>query len=85
MPNVIYIGDETSHGGKVLTGSSRVKLNGRGAARKTDKVSCPMCGDNEIAEGNNRMLDGNLPLAFHGYKTRCGAVLIASSKVTSST
>ncbi|MCA8003355.1 PAAR domain-containing protein [Burkholderia metallica] len=82
MPNVIYVGDATSHGGKVLTGSSRVKLHGRGAARKTDKVSCPRCGDNEIVEGNARMRDGDLPLSFHGHKTRCGATLIASSKVT---
>jgi uncharacterized Zn-binding protein involved in type VI secretion len=85
MPNVIYVGDATSHGGVVLTGSTRVTLNGRGAARKADKVSCPRCGDNEIAEGNEKMLDGHLPLAFHGNRTRCGAILLSSSQVVGST
>jgi uncharacterized Zn-binding protein involved in type VI secretion len=85
MPSVVYVGDQTSHGGVVLTGSSRVTMNGRGAARRTDKVSCPRCGDNEIAEGDNNMLDGYLPLSFHGHRTRCGAFLIASGQVTGST
>jgi uncharacterized Zn-binding protein involved in type VI secretion len=85
MPNVIYVGDATSHGGVVLSGSARVTLNGRGAARKTDKVSCPRCGDNEIAEGNDKMLDAHLPLAFHGNRTRCGAILLSSSQVAGST
>jgi uncharacterized Zn-binding protein involved in type VI secretion len=84
VPNVIYVGDETSHGGKVLTGSSRISLNGRAAARQTDKVSCPRCGDNAIAEGDSKMLDGDLPLAFHGHKTLCGAILLSSSGATGS-
>lgn len=79
MPNLIYVGDTTSHGGVVQTGSSRVSLDGRPAARKTDKVSCPRCGDNEIAEGDERMKDGDLPLAFHGHRARCGAVLLSSN------
>jgi uncharacterized Zn-binding protein involved in type VI secretion len=85
MPKLIYVGDETSHGGKVLTGSSRITLDGRGVARKTDRVSCPKCGENEIAEGNEHMLDGKLPLSFHGNKTRCGAILLASNSTTGST
>jgi len=86
MHNVIYVGDKTSHGGVVLTGSSRVKLaDGRGAARKGDRVSCPRCEENEIVEGNDKMRDGDLPLAFHGYRTRCGASLISSVSTTGST
>jgi len=84
MPNLIYVGDDTSHGGKVLTGSSRITLDGRGAARKTDRVSCPKCGENEIGEGNEHILDGDLPLSFHGNKTRCGAILLASNGTTGS-
>lgn len=84
MPNLIYVGDKTSHGGVVKTGSPRISLDGRAAARKTDKVSCPLCGDNEIAEGDDRKMDGDLPLTFHGQRTRCGAILIASSGVTGS-
>lgn len=84
MPNLIYTGDKTTHGGVVQTGSSRISLNGRAAARKTDKVTCPLCGDNEIAEGDDRMMDGDLPLTFHGHRTRCGATLIASNGATGS-
>ncbi len=84
MPNLVYVGDKTSHGGVVKTGSSRISLRGRAAARKTDKVTCPLCGDNEIVEGDDRMMDGDLPLAFHGYRTRCGATLVASSEITGS-
>ncbi|MDR5735836.1 PAAR domain-containing protein [Caballeronia sp. LZ025] len=84
MPNLIYVGDTTSHGGVVLTGSSRVSLNGRGAARKTDRVSCPRCGENEIVEGDAQMKDGDLPLSFHGHHTRCGATLISSNGTTGS-
>lgn len=82
MPKLIYVGDSTSHGGIVKTGTSRISLNGRSAARKNDKVTCPLCGDNEIAEGDERIMDGEFPLAFHGHRTRCGAMLISSSEVT---
>ncbi|MEX3917147.1 PAAR domain-containing protein [Paraburkholderia sp. BR10872] len=79
MKNIAYEGDATSHGGKILTGSDRIKVQGRRAARIGDKVSCPIHGDNEIVEGSGRMKDGPTPLSRDGDHTRCGAVLIASS------
>lgn len=79
MKNLAYEGDATSHGGKILTGSDRIKVKGRRAARVGDKVSCPIHGDNEIVEGCGRMMDGTRPLSLDGDHTRCGAVLIASS------
>ncbi|RQR49645.1 PAAR domain-containing protein [Burkholderia sp. Bp9126] len=79
MKNLAYEGDATSHDGKILTGSDRVKVKGRRAARIGDKVSCPIHGDNEIVEGSGRMKDGSTPLSRDGDHTRCGAVLIASS------
>lgn len=82
MPALIYVGDSTSHGGMVLTGSPHITLNGRAAARKGDRVSCPLCGDNLIAEGNPSICDAGQPMAFHGHKTACGATLIASSNST---
>ena len=78
MKNLAYEGDATSHGGKILTGSERIKVKGRRAARVGDKVSCPIHGDNEIVEGSGRMKDGTTPLSCDGDHTRCGAVLIAS-------
>ncbi|WP_423369138.1 PAAR domain-containing protein [Burkholderia sp. LMG 32019] len=79
MKNLAYEGDATSHGGKILTGSDRIKVKGRRAARVGDKVSCPIHGDNEIVEGGGRMKDGTTPLSRDGDHTRCGAILIASS------
>lgn len=81
MSNLILEGDFTSHGGKVISGSDRIKIHGRRAARKGDLVSCPLHGDNEIIEGSDRMKDGNMPLALDGHHARCGSILIASSGV----
>ncbi|AIO38773.1 PAAR motif family protein [Burkholderia cenocepacia] len=78
MNKLVYEGDATSHGGKILTGSDRIKVKGRRAARIGDRVSCPIHGDNEIIEGSGRMKDGTTPLSRDGDHTRCGAVLIAS-------
>ncbi|SAL51153.1 PAAR repeat-containing protein [Caballeronia arvi] len=79
MKNLIYEGDATSHGGTVLTGSHRITVKGRRAARIGDTVSCPLHGDNLIIEGSQRIKDGTTPLARDGDHTECGAYLIASS------
>lgn len=79
MKNLIYEGDSTSHGGKVLTGSNRLKIKGRRAARVGDLVSCPIHGDNPIIEGSQRIKDGAIPVAHDGDHTQCGAYLVASS------
>lgn len=79
MKNMIYVGDRTSHGGTVLTGSERIKVGGRRAARVGDRVSCPLHGDNEIVEGSSSMKDAGASLARDGDRARCGCVLIAST------
>ncbi|WP_233834739.1 PAAR domain-containing protein [Paraburkholderia sp. ZP32-5] len=79
MKNLAYEGDSTSHGGKVLSGSDRIKVNGRRAAKVGVLVSCPIHGDNPIVEGSSRMKDAGTPLSRDGDATQCGSVLIASS------
>jgi uncharacterized Zn-binding protein involved in type VI secretion len=79
MKKLAYEGDATSHGGKILTGSDRIKVKGRRAARVGDIVSCPIHGDNEIVEGGSSMKDGGVRLSRDGDHTRCGSFLIASS------
>ncbi|KFX66552.1 PAAR domain-containing protein [Paraburkholderia fungorum] len=74
-----YEGDSTSHGGKILTGSDRIKVKGRRAARVGDMVSCPIHGNNEIAEGGSSMKDAGIPLSRAGDHTQCGSFLIATS------
>ena len=75
----IRVGDTTTHGGKVITGSETVKENGIPIARKGDKVTCPLCEPHifVIAEGLANCLDHGIPIAVEGHETTCGAKLIA--------
>lgn len=78
----IRLGDRTSHGGQVLTASSLTRLDGRYVSRKTDKVSCPIHGDNEIVEGDTTTIIDGQPVALDRHKCACGAELIASQSTT---
>ncbi|MGF6260802.1 putative Zn-binding protein involved in type VI secretion [Paraburkholderia youngii] len=79
MKKLAYEGDSTTHGGKILTGSDRIKVKGRRAACVGDLVSCPIHGDNAIVEGSGSIKDAGTPLSRDGDKTQCGSVLIALS------
>ena len=79
MKKLVCEGDSTSHGGKVLSGSDRIKVKGRRVAKIAVLVSCPIHGDNEIVEGSDRMKDAGTPLSRDGDATQCGSVLIAST------
>ncbi|UKD13192.1 PAAR domain-containing protein [Burkholderia aenigmatica] len=77
----IVVGDPTSHGGRVISGSPSSTW-GREAiaiARKGDKVTGPICAPHvfEIAEGCANSLDFGAPVALEGHTTTCGAVLLA--------
>lgn len=79
MQPFILLGDTTSHGGKVLTGSPFSDCDGKPIARVGDMVSCPKCkGVFPIAEGNPSFIDHGVAAAYHGCKTACGATLISS-------
>jgi uncharacterized Zn-binding protein involved in type VI secretion len=77
---VIRIGDKTSHGGQVITVYGEMEIRGRIVARIGDLVSCPKCkgGPFKIIEGDIDVTDKNIPVAFEGHKTECGAVLLSS-------
>jgi uncharacterized Zn-binding protein involved in type VI secretion len=79
MKKLAYEGDSTSHGGKILSGSDRIKIKGRRAARVGDIVSCPIHGDNRIIEGGSSMTDAGVPVARDRDRTQCGSFLIATS------
>lgn len=78
MKKAICIGDKTSHGGIVLTGSSLVFIEGKSVARKFDKVSCPEHGINNILEGDEDHCDNGLAIALEGHRCACGAILIST-------
>jgi uncharacterized Zn-binding protein involved in type VI secretion len=75
---LIRVGDKTSHGGEVMTGSANMIIDGKEVARLGDKVTCPTCGDTVIAVGSPTYITDGQPTARHGDTTACGATLIAS-------
>jgi uncharacterized Zn-binding protein involved in type VI secretion len=80
MINLIRFGDNTDHGGKVITASKTMRYEGRFVARKGDEVSCPQhdIKPNVIIDGDESMTDDGVPIARHGYRALCGCRLISS-------
>ncbi|KVN50959.1 PAAR domain-containing protein [Burkholderia stagnalis] len=80
MRGIIRVGDVTSHGGKVITGSTASEVMGRPVARLGDMCVCPNSGHQAcfIAEGDPQVIVDGKPAAFDGHKTSCGATLISS-------
>ena len=81
---VIRLGDKASHGGSALEASAMTDSGGIGIARVGDKVSCPLPGHGTcpIVSGDTSCIIDGKPVARHGDKTSCGAVLIASQQAT---
>lgn len=81
---IIVLGDPTSHGGQVISGSSLHTIDGKPIARLGDQVSCPIKGHgtNPIVEGDPNCLIGGLPVALEGHKTQCGCSLIGTVSAT---
>lgn len=80
MAGVIRLGDPTSHGGKVVSATSRLNIMGIDVARLGDVCTCPRKGHSNcvIVEGDpNWTIDG-VPVALEGHKTSCGATLIST-------
>lgn len=80
MKRVIRLGDQTSHGGQVVSAAANFSIMGKGVARVGDTVTCPERGHATavIVEGDpNWLIDGKA-VALEGHKTSCGATLISS-------
>jgi len=76
---VIRIGDRTSHGGVVQTGSAAMIVDGKGVARLGDTVTCPLhSGETIINSASDVYITDGKPTARDGDTTACGATLIAS-------
>ncbi|WP_342119195.1 PAAR domain-containing protein [Pseudoduganella sp. OTU4001] len=88
MPNVIRIGDPTSHGGTVLESSApQFLVSGRPVALVGDKCLCPIQGHQSctIASGNASHTVNGKSVAYDGDKTSCGARLISTVQNFSAT
>ncbi|MGH8382469.1 PAAR domain-containing protein [Pseudomonas sp.] len=80
MRGVIRIGDKTTSGGTVLSGSTTMKARGIGVARVGDPVGCPVPGHGPtvIVEGHPTFRDRGVPIALNGHRCACGCALISS-------
>jgi uncharacterized Zn-binding protein involved in type VI secretion len=81
MPNVIRLGDPTSHGGKVISaGAGDYLVDGIAIVRVDDLCSCPMPGHGEtkVVGGDAEYVVEGKPVALAGHKTGCGAALIST-------
>lgn len=74
--NIILVGDRTSDGGTVITGSPTDYVQGRAIARQGDLVDCPGHGVNAIAEGHQTTILSGRPIALEGHRTECGCTLV---------
>lgn len=84
MPNVIRLGDSTSHGGKVIdVAAKHYTIEGIAVACVGDRCSCPVKGHDgcTIAEGNPNHLVEGVQVAYERHKTTCGATLVSSQAV----
>ncbi|MFP5391325.1 MAG: PAAR domain-containing protein [Gammaproteobacteria bacterium] len=81
MPNIVRLGDGTSHGGKVeQVAATHFTVEGIPVARVGDVCSCPVKGHDgcTIVEGNPNHVVGGIAVAYEGHKTSCGATLLSS-------
>ena len=81
MPNVIRVGDPTSHGGQVIESSANhIIVSGKPVALVGDKCICPIYGHQNcsIVSGNAKHVVNGKAVAYDGDKTSCGATLIAT-------
>jgi uncharacterized Zn-binding protein involved in type VI secretion len=79
MPEIIRLGDPTSHDGRVVEGSMTDICHGKPIAFIGHKVHCPKCkGTYPIVEGVLTTNFYGKGVAVAGMKTSCGATLIAT-------
>ena len=73
------VGDATTSGGRVITGSPFTDVEGKAVARVTDKATCPKHqGSFPIVDGDvSTIVDGH-PVALHGSFLACGCRILAA-------
>ncbi|PFH09750.1 putative Zn-binding protein involved in type VI secretion [Collimonas sp. PA-H2] len=87
MPlTIITVGDDTDHGGKVISGSPTHDIGGKPIARLGDEVNCPQHypdgrphGINKIVTAHPTFTVGGIPVAVQDCLTECGCKLIGNA------
>ena len=74
----VVLGDSTSSGGSVVSGSPFTDIDGKPVARINDKATCPQHkGTFPIADGDPTTIIDGQPAALHGSKLACGCSVLA--------
>lgn len=73
----ICVGDKTSCGGTVVTGSQFSEVNGRGIARQGDKIACKK--NCVIVDGNITEIIDGAAMALHGAQTSGGCTCLSQN------
>ena len=81
MAQIVRLGDNTTHGGKVISASSKFKCRGAMVALSGDSVSCPIHGINSIAGSSHMSIFGKAVVVV-GNLTDCGSVIISGGSGT---
>ncbi|MEG7441297.1 PAAR domain-containing protein [Enterobacter hormaechei] len=79
---LVLLGDKTTHGGKVISASSSITVDGKKVALVGDLVSCPIIGHgtNPIMEGSPRRTFNGRAVVVDGCKCQCGCKFISSAQ-----
>jgi len=76
------VGDATSSGGQVVTGSPFTDIDGKPVARVNDKASCPKHqGTFPIVDGDPATIIDGEAVALHGSSLACGCKVLAVQQV----
>jgi len=77
--NWIVVGDPTSSGGSVATGSPFTGIDGVPVARVTDQATCPRHkGAFPIVDGDPALVVDGQPVALHGSSLACGCKVLSA-------
>lgn len=78
MPALACLGDATTHGGKIISASSSLFVNGTQVALIGDLVSCSKHGTNCIIEGDPTAFDNGVSIVVNNCFCECGCRVISS-------
>lgn len=80
--NWIVVGDPTSSGGSVITGSPFTDVDGTPVARVNDQATCPRHkGAYPIVDGDSTLIVDGQPVALHGSSLACGCKVLSAQQV----
>lgn len=77
----VLLGDNTTHGGEVISASSTMIVNAKKVALIGDKISCPKDGHgiNSIIEGSSEWISDGKAVVVDGCRCECGCQVISSA------